>query len=93
MRLIKILAVAVPVLLIGGLGAGFLSLGANAVPPEQTTVHKDFPAGRFAVTPQAPSLASVMPQPSSPANGPAPSVQAPPAATPPAGQRATSAAH
>gem|GEM_PF-5767904 len=79
-KITKGIVIAVPVLAVLGLGGGFLSLGMNAVPPVQSVVHKDFPAGRFAAADSTGSgaaavaapLAAAMPAPA-PAPGAAPS--------------------
>lgn len=42
------IAAAVAVVLLLALGGGFVKLGMNPPQPEQTLVHKDLPASRFA---------------------------------------------
>lgn len=65
------------------LGGGFLRLGMNAVPPEQTQVHKDIPASTFATTSAAPAVLPAMPPvPAAPVPGVAQPVSAPVATVP-----------
>ncbi|MEJ5154728.1 hypothetical protein WH240_05920 [Gluconobacter wancherniae] len=81
---LPLIAGIVILLLVLALGGGFLRLGMNAVPPEQTNVHKVLPASAFASAPPSSTAASaplpaMPPVPTMPA---APGTVATPAAAP-----------